>query len=89
MESGFAAVLGIYTDVKDLCSGLALRTTTMFRKAQVVASLLFPLAATQSVISLVGNDWTLSNTDLNISVPAHLPSQVHLDLFAASVIEDP
>ena len=46
-------------------------------------------AAGQKVISLVGNDWTLSDPDLNVSVPAHLPSQAHLDLFEQQVIGDP
>ncbi|KAF2765513.1 glycoside hydrolase [Teratosphaeria nubilosa] len=47
-------------------------------------------AATSSkVISLEGDRWTLSNPTGNISVPAHLPSQAHLDLYAAHVIGDP
>ncbi|KAK8172258.1 putative beta-mannosidase A [Phyllosticta citrichinensis] len=41
------------------------------------------------VIELSGSDWTLSNPLLNISVPAKLPSQAHVDLFAAQVIGDP
>ena len=56
--------------------------------AAFVASLI-PLVSSQNVISLVGNDWTISNADLNISVPAHLPSQAHLDLLANDVIGDP
>ena len=47
-----------------------------------------PLAASGKVISLVGNDWTLSNPNLNISIPAHLPSQAHLDLLEQQVIGD-
>ncbi|SMR42887.1 unnamed protein product [Zymoseptoria tritici ST99CH_1E4] len=39
--------------------------------------------------SLEGNDWTLSNALLNISVPAELPSSAHLDLLASQVIGDP
>jgi beta-mannosidase len=46
-------------------------------------------ATAENVISLVGDNWTLSNAALNISVPAHLPSQAHLDLYAAGVIGDP
>lgn len=49
----------------------------------------FPLVISEKVISLVGDHWTLSNPGLNISVPAHLPSQAHLDLLAANVIGDP
>ncbi|KEQ90294.1 glycoside hydrolase family 2 protein [Aureobasidium subglaciale EXF-2481] len=43
----------------------------------------------QSVISLSGHDWTLTNPDLNISCPASLPSQAHLDLHACQVIGSP
>ena len=54
------------------------------------ALLLFQsFASAEKVISLVGDNWTLSNAALNISVPAHLPSQAHLDLYAAEVIGDP
>ena len=53
--------------------------------ATVVAS----LVAGQTVIDLSGNDWTLHNSDLNVSVPGSVPSQAHLDLYAAQVIGDP
>ena len=43
----------------------------------------------QKVIDLSGNDWTLENLPLNISVPGSVPSQAHLDLYAAQVIGDP
>ena len=43
----------------------------------------------QKVIDLSGNDWTLENLPLNISVPGSVPSQAHLDLYAAQVISDP
>ena len=43
----------------------------------------------QKVIDLSENDWTLENLPLNISVPASVPSQAHLDLYAAQVIGDP
>ena len=43
----------------------------------------------QMVIDLSGNDWTLENLPLNISVPGSVPSQSHLDLYAAQVIGDP
>ena len=46
-------------------------------------------ASSQKIISLSGSDWTLSNSQLNISVPASLPSQAHLDLYNAQVIGDP
>jgi len=47
------------------------------------------LASAKHVTNLSETDWTLSNTALNISVPASLPSQAHLDLFTAGVIGDP
>jgi beta-mannosidase len=56
-------------------------------------SLLLPFvlgcASAKHVTNLSNNDWTLSNEALNISVPGNLPSQAHLDLFAAGVIGDP
>jgi beta-mannosidase len=46
-------------------------------------------SASQSLISLDGNDWTLSNPSKAITVPATIPGQVHLDLQRAKVIGDP
>ncbi|KAL6721982.1 hypothetical protein ACLMJK_001087 [Lecanora helva] len=46
-------------------------------------------AFSQRVIDLSGDDWTLENLPLNISVPASVPSQVHLDLYANQVIGNP
>ncbi|KAJ5899406.1 hypothetical protein N7495_004150 [Penicillium taxi] len=43
----------------------------------------------QHVVDLSGDGWTVSSEALNISVPGRLPSQVHLDLYAAKVIDDP
>lgn len=40
----------------------------------------------QHVVDLTGDGWTVSSKALNISVPGHLPSQAHLDLYAANVI---
>ena len=58
---------------------LHLLTTLFF--AAIVCSL--------NVIDLSGSDWTLENRPLNVCVPASVPSQVHLDLYAAQVINDP
>jgi len=55
----------------------------------LAVSLLVPLVSSQSVVSLVGSDWTLSNDALNVSVPAQLPSYAQLDLLANQVIGDP
>jgi len=51
--------------------------------------LLFSSSSAKTLLNLSDHPWTLSNDALNISVPAHLPSQAHLDLFAAGVIGDP
>ena len=48
-----------------------------------------PCVAAQTVINLSGNDWTVQNENLNISVPGSLPSQAHLDLYNAQVIGNP
>ena len=42
----------------------------------------------QNIIDLSGPDWKLEN-GINVSIPASMPSQAHLDLFAAGVIDDP
>lgn len=47
--------------------------------------ILHPVLA-QKVVDLTGDGWTVSSKALNISVPGKLPSQVHLDLFAAKAI---
>lgn len=59
------------------------------RKLLLPFSLLCGLASTQDVISLSGNDWTVSNPGLNVSVPGSLPSQAHLDLYNSQVTGDP
>ena len=43
----------------------------------------------QKVVNLSGSTWTIQNLALNISVPASLPSQAHLDLYQQKVIGDP
>ncbi|KAL9130089.1 MAG: hypothetical protein Q9217_001648 [Psora testacea] len=55
----------------------------------LVTPLLILTAVTQKTIDLTRNDWRLENLPLNISVPGSVPSQVHLDLYAAQVIGDP
>lgn len=61
----------------------------LYRILAATAAMVIPPAYSQKIISLVGNDWTVSNPELNVSVPAHLPSQAHLDLYANQVIGDP
>lgn len=46
-------------------------------------------AATNNIVDLSSQKWTLSNAPYNISVPGKVPSHVPLDLYAAQVIGDP
>ena len=56
----------------------------------LLAALFFVVGVlSQKIIDLSGSDWTLENLPLNISVPGSVPSQAHLDLYAAQVIGDP
>ena len=52
-----------------------------------VASLLRVTLA--EVYSLAELEWTLSNANGSISIPATIPSQAHLDLLSAGIITDP
>jgi len=61
----------------------------MKMRLPLILSLGIHSAAAQSIISLSGSDWTLNNPEYNISCPASLPSQAHLDLQAAQIIGDP
>ncbi|KAI1472898.1 glycoside hydrolase family 2 protein [Daldinia caldariorum] len=47
------------------------------------------VAAAANVVDLSDVGWTLTNDERDISVPGKVPSQAHLDLFAAKVIDDP
>ena len=58
-------------------------------RLSLLLALPFVLASAKHITNLSETTWTLSNDLLNISVPARLPSQAHLDLFAAGVIGDP
>ena len=57
----------------------------------VLASYFTEMAMAQQVTSMSSLDWTLSGVGQfnNISVPGSVPSQAHLDLYAAQVIGDP
>lgn len=55
----------------------------------IILLLLLSSVSAQKVINLSGSDWTLQNLPLNISIPGSVPSQAHLDLYAAQVIGDP
>ena len=53
----------------------------------LVPTLFAGTALTQKIIDLGDHKWTL--TGPNITVPGSVPSQAHLDLFAAGAIGDP
>ncbi len=52
------------------------------------ALLVAGFASAQRITNLTDVEWTLSN-GVNVTVPGKLPSQAHLDLLAAGVIDDP
>lgn len=83
---------GWHLDVIDLYSHLLamlFNGLTMTYKTVAPAVLALGALSTPTVLDLSGNGWTLQNLPLNISVPASLPSQAHLDLYAAQAIGDP
>ncbi|KAJ7442724.1 glycoside hydrolase family 2 protein [Mycena galericulata] len=53
------------------------------------AAFFFASAGAQIVTDLGGSGWTLKSQNGSISVPATVPSQQYLDLYAAKVIGDP
>ncbi|KAF2120889.1 putative beta-mannosidase [Lophiotrema nucula] len=56
----------------------------------ILAASIASVACCQQVLDLSGVDWTLTSPNFSyISVPAKLPSQAHLDLYAAQVIGNP
>ncbi|KAI1644202.1 glycoside hydrolase family 2 protein [Daldinia loculata] len=57
------------------------------RFAHLIASA--AVAAAANIVDLSDVDWTLTNDEKDISVPGKVPSQTHLDLFAANIIDDP
>jgi beta-mannosidase len=61
--------------------------TSYFSKLLLLVASL-PLCTAQHVIDLSGTGWTVTNSAGNVSVPGSLPSQAHLDLFAAGVISE-
>lgn len=63
--------------------------TSRFGKTLLLAGGLTLCTIAQHVTDLGGNGWTVTNSEGNVTVPGSLPSQAHLDLFAANVIGDP
>lgn len=51
------------------------------------SALFVGIAVGQNIIDLSSQQWTLSTH--NVTVPGSVPSQAHLDLFAAGVTGDP
>lgn len=46
-------------------------------------------ALAQTVIDLSSLKWTVTEPTHNISIPGAVPSQAHLDLLAAGIIDEP
>jgi beta-mannosidase len=56
-------------------------------RCSFASALLASIAGAQNIIDLSTQKWTLSSH--NVTVPGSVPSQAHLDLFAAGVTGDP
>ncbi|KAF8549673.1 hypothetical protein OG21DRAFT_565638 [Imleria badia] len=56
---------------------------------QLIALCCLPLLARAQVFSLSDLSWTLRDENDSIVIPGSLPSQAHIDLFKAGVINDP
>lgn len=56
----------------------------------VLGLAIIPMIVAQNLIDLSKSEWEVTNPPYNnISVPGAVPSQAHLDLYAAGVISDP
>lgn len=76
----------------DLTSLLTAATMKLSSFSPLTSSLVLGTALSQSanVLDLSTVDWTLSSPqNASIKVPGSVPSQAHLDLYAAGVIPDP
>lgn len=70
-----------------LCS---IKETTMRNLLSVIALVAhLPIYALGEVFDLAGLNWTLRNENGSVSIPASIPSQVHLDLLTAGIITEP
>ncbi|KAI0165434.1 glycoside hydrolase family 2 protein [Hypoxylon sp. FL1284] len=58
-------------------------------KQVLLAALAASTAGAANVVDLSDVAWTLKSDSGNVSVPGKVPSQVHLDLLEAQVIDDP
>lgn len=58
----------------------------VLRLWEALTFLLLQAAAARQVTDLSTYSWTLQSLPLNISVPATIPSQAHLDLLASDVV---
>lgn len=61
----------------------------MAARSLLVLACVVAAVVAQKVIDLSGSGWSLQNLPMNISIPASLPSQAHLDLYEQSIIGDP
>lgn len=66
-------------------------TPTMTAACALAAllALCLPLTAYAEVLSLSELTWTLKNQNGSIAIPAQVPSQAHLDLLRAGIIDEP
>ncbi|KAI6083436.1 glycoside hydrolase family 2 protein [Hypoxylon rubiginosum] len=55
----------------------------------LLAALAASTAGAAGIIDLSDATWTLTGNNSDISIPGKVPSQVHLDLLASQVIDDP
>ncbi|EJT98813.1 glycoside hydrolase [Dacryopinax primogenitus] len=62
---------------------------THFGHMFLILAFLAGVFASIEVLDLGSLEWTLTNADQSVLVPGAVPSDVHLDLFAAQVFENP
>ncbi|KAF2267100.1 putative beta-mannosidase [Lojkania enalia] len=68
------------------------RSSILIRRSlqEILTGLPAPIACAQQVLDLSSISWTITSPNFsNISVPGAIPSQVHIDLYSANVIDDP
>lgn len=79
-------------NVSTLLSTAAMKLSSHLSLSTLSSALILGTAVSQSanVLDLSTAKWTLSSPqNESINVPGSVPSQAHLDLFAAGVIPDP
>jgi beta-mannosidase len=72
-----------------LSSQIIMRFSELFQTALIPLLYTSSALTAQKVLDLSTAKWTLSSPIYDISIPGFVPSQAHLDLYAAGVIPDP